>query len=185
MEAARLLEDQPEGGLKSEDLLAWKGRNPRIGKHHPLLPGRTHSRPLMGRFFMLERWYILVKQRMKGGDMSEGMSDAEVKAIRWVEHILAPLIVVSIVGLVTFSLNASQTMAELQSKVDQQKATDVDLKDQVKVIATEQKVIISNQRQLERQTDRIEAHQENIKVQVTDLKKQNDEILRILRDYTN
>ena len=114
--------------------------------------------------------------------MSEGISNAEIKAIRWVEHILAPLIVVSIAGLVAFAMGASNTMAELQGKIDAQKTTDVDLKAQVQEIALEQKTIITNQRDIERKTERIEAHQENIKLQIIDLKKQNDEILKILRN---
>jgi len=117
--------------------------------------------------------------------MSQGISDAEVKAIRWVEHILAPLIVVSIAGLITFSMDASQTMAQLQTKVDQAKAVDSDLKTQVAEIGREQKIIINNQRHIEKKLERTETHQEHFKEEIKNLKVQNDEILRILRNNGN
>jgi len=117
--------------------------------------------------------------------MSQGISDAEVKAIRWVEHILAPLIVVSIVGLTTFALSANQSLAELTTDQQNYKIDAAELREEVKEISREQKVIINNQRHIEKKLERTGAHQEHFKEEIESLKTQNDEILRILRNNGN
>lgn len=116
-----------------------------------------------------------------GASMTE-ITEAEVKAIRWVEHILAPLIVLAVMALGTFAFNAQDTMAQLSADVERYDENNGELKQQVREIHQEQRIIISNQRHIEKNQTEIATHQEHFKKEIDQLQRQSTEILKILRE---
>ena len=107
--------------------------------------------------------------------MSESISDAEVKAIRWVEHILAPLIVAAILTLATCMNQTQEAIAQLESNQGVIDGATDEARAEIKVIKRRQEQLLIN-------VQKIDTNQENIKDTITDLKTQNSEILKILRE---
>lgn len=114
--------------------------------------------------------------------MSHEITDTEVKAIRWVEHILAPLVVISVLGLATFAMSADTTMAELAKDHERYDTATQELKADVKDIRVGQEAQIESQHAIEVTVKEIEIHQEHFKQEIQEIKTQNGEILRILRE---
>ena len=114
--------------------------------------------------------------------MSESVTEAEIRAVRWVEHVLAPLLVMSVLTLATCASQTQKVVAELEVKQSQVERINGDTKQAIKDINTKQGVIIRQQHTLEINVKRIETHQEHFKDELIDLKQQNVEILRLLRE---
>jgi septal ring factor EnvC (AmiA/AmiB activator) len=103
------------------------------------------------------------------------MSTDEVKAVRWVEHVLAPLLVLGFVGLATCTAGAQDDLIILQATVAQISKVNGETKASIKAIekdANDTKVNIG----------KIESNQEHFKEQITTIQNQNSEILRIIRE---
>lgn len=114
--------------------------------------------------------------------MSPNITDAEVKAIRWVEHILAPLLVACVLTLATCANQTQNAVAQLEVKQGQVEQINGETKQAIKDIASTQNTIIRQQHTLEVDVKKIETHQGHFKDEIIELKKQNTEILRILRN---
>lgn len=119
-----------------------------------------------------------------GLSVSDEISELEVKAIRWVEHILAPLIVASVLGLSAFSFQISKSMAQLEKEHDHALEKGADLRRTVEHIHNVQREMIESQHTIELTIERVETHQEHFREEIEELGEQNNEILRILRSVT-
>jgi hypothetical protein len=114
--------------------------------------------------------------------MSESITDTEIKAIRWVEHILAPLLVTAIAGLVVFAVNTSESMAEIQANQEKYDLTNGDIKRSIKESQHEQKQMIMSQHQIEITVERMETHQEHFREEIEGLNNKTDQIIELLRE---
>jgi hypothetical protein len=110
------------------------------------------------------------------------MTETEVKTIRWVEHILAPLVVMSVIGLASFAMSADTTMAELSKDHERYDETTEELKSDVKDIRDGQHEQLESQHTIEITVKEIETHQQHFKDEISNIKVQNTEILKILRE---
>lgn len=113
--------------------------------------------------------------------MSESITEAEVRVVRWVEHVLAPLLVLSVLTLGTCANQTQQAVAELEVKQSQVERINGDTKLAIKDINSKQSTIIRQQHSLEVNVKRIETHQEHFKDELDEMKEQNAEILRLIR----
>jgi septal ring factor EnvC (AmiA/AmiB activator) len=108
------------------------------------------------------------------------MSDNEVKAIRWVEHVLAPLMVIMIVTLATCSVQTQEAIAQLEATDVAETTQHVKTDRDISAIKRKQDVILDQQHNIEINVQRIETHQEHFKDELMDLNTQNAEIIRLL-----
>ena len=102
------------------------------------------------------------------------MSTEEVKAIRWVEWILAPLLVLSVIALGKCTASAQDELIVLQRDVNQITKVDGETKEAIKEIqkdANDTKVDIG----------KIEANQEHFKEQIDKIQTTQEETNRLLR----
>lgn len=113
--------------------------------------------------------------------MSEGMTDAEVKAIRWVEHVLAPLLVGAVLTLATCANQTQDAVADLEAKQASVEMINGETKTEIRDIKQNQDQLLRQQHNIEVNVKRIETHQEHFKQEIQSMKRQNEEILRILR----
>lgn len=127
--------------------------------------------------------------------MSE-MTEMEVKTIRWVEHVLAPLLVASVLMLTTCASKTTDAVDGLKTTVkvmqkEQQSMDEVngETKQAIKDLETQQGEILESQHEIEVTVKQIETHQEHFKGDLEEMKHTNDtirdqnvEILRILME---
>lgn len=106
--------------------------------------------------------------------MTEAISDAEIKAVRWGEHILPPLIVAALLTLATCMNQTQDAITQLQAKQEQMDGGRLEAKDEIRTIKQRQEQMLIN-------VQKIDTNQGHFKEQILELKKQNNEMLRILR----
>jgi septal ring factor EnvC (AmiA/AmiB activator) len=114
--------------------------------------------------------------------MVENISDAEVRAVRWVEHILAPLIVISIVTLGTCANQTTEAVAQVEAKQVQSDRYHNETKAEIRSVKNKQDIILKQQHEIDVNVKKIETTQGHFNKQIDDLKDQNTEILKILRN---
>lgn len=116
--------------------------------------------------------------------MTEMTAD-EVKSIRWVEHVLVPVLLLSVGILSTCAAKTQDTVTKLQT----QQAVTAELamiaKDEatiaIKALTDNQATMLKQQHKIEVNVQRIDTRQEAIEEDVEDMKAQNTEMLKILR----
>lgn len=104
-----------------------------------------------------------------------GMTEDEVKTVRWVEWVLAPILVVSVLALGRCTASAQDELIILQKDVAQITTANGETKAAIKQIekdANDTKVSIG----------KIEANQENFKAQIGTMQSTQEETNRLLRD---
>jgi len=111
------------------------------------------------------------------------ITEAEIRIIRWGEKILTPLLVAGFIGIIGYLANVGQVVAELQADHNNYDAKNGDFNDAVKEVRDEQQKILKSHHALEINLQRLDTSQSYIKEEVKDIKQQNAEILRILREY--
>ena len=109
------------------------------------------------------------------------MSAEEVRVVKWVEWVLAPLLVVSVLALGKCTASAQEDLIILQRDVAQIDQINGDTKNAIKAFQVKQSELLENQHQLEKQVTALGAHQSHIKEDISEVKEQNTEILRLLR----
>jgi hypothetical protein len=115
--------------------------------------------------------------------MSENISVAEVKAVRWVERILAPIIVAAVVALATCTSAAQNDLVLLQAEVSTITKVNGATKKAIVEIKEVQHKTLEAQHLLDLRVTKIQANQGNLKEDVQELKAQNMEIIRLLRSW--
>lgn len=106
------------------------------------------------------------------------MSPEEVKAIRWVEHIMAPLLVFAIIALSTCAVQTQDAVAQLKTEQDHDELQRQKVEVKIERLATKQEAILNSQHQTEVTIKEIETNQGHLKDDV-------QEILTILRGNGN
>lgn len=109
------------------------------------------------------------------------ISEAEIKIIRWGEKILAPLLVAGFIGVAGFLFGVNGTLAQLKGEHETYNANDTEVQDTLRRVELKLEERAIQQQKIEVFVGRMDATQQAIKEQVTDLKTQNAEILRLLR----
>lgn len=112
---------------------------------------------------------------------STEISEAEVRIIRWGERVLTPLLIAGFIGVVTYLAGVGNTMAQLTAEHDKYNATNGDLKAAVTKLNDKVEEQLEGQHALEVTVKRIETTQGHYKSQIEDIKRQNTEILRLIR----
>jgi hypothetical protein len=113
------------------------------------------------------------------------MSTDEVKAIRWVEHVLAPLMVIMVVTLSTCAFQTQEAVAQLKATDVAESSQHIKTDRDISAIKQKQDVILDQQHSIEINVQRIETHQEHFKDELMDLNTQNAEIIRLLTTERN
>jgi len=103
------------------------------------------------------------------------MSNDEVKALRWVEWILAPLLVVSVIALGTCTADAQDDLVVLQQTVAQISKVNGETKEAIKEIQKDQNTTRVN-------IGKIESNQEHFKEQINKMQTTQEETNRLLRE---
>lgn len=125
----------------------------------------------------------------KGGTLglqeptTEPITKTELAIVRWLEKILSPLIVLAVAGLIGFSLQVSNSMAELRKDHEGYNSNNGKIESSIKELDVKQDKLIKSQYDLEKHVKELEVHQGHVREEVRDLKSQNSEILRILRNF--
>jgi septal ring factor EnvC (AmiA/AmiB activator) len=103
-----------------------------------------------------------------------GMSTEEVKAVRWVEWILAPLLVVSVLSLGKCTADAQDELIVLQKDVQSFEKTHVDTDDALQAIQQDvQAIKIEN--------SKIQNNQEHFTTEIQKIQRTQEETNRLLR----
>ena len=105
------------------------------------------------------------------------MSNDEVKALRWVEWILAPLLVVSVIALGTCTADAQDDLVVLQQTVAQISKVNGETKEAIKEIQADANVTRVN-------IGKIEANQAHFKEQFDRMQTTQEETNRLLRELS-
>jgi flagellin-like hook-associated protein FlgL len=106
--------------------------------------------------------------------MADSMSDTEVKAIRWVEHVLAPLIVAAILILSTCANQTTEAVTELKTEQSHSKEDRLETQAAIKAIETDLNAIkVDN--------GKMSANQEHFKTQIEKIQTTQEETNRLLR----
>ena len=113
------------------------------------------------------------------------ISEAEVKIIRWGEKILTPLLVAMILGMAAWVGSMNDSIAQLAGEHDRYNDNNAVIKSEVTKINDKLDRQNNSQQQLELSVKRIETRQEYYKDQIQDVKEQNAQILKLLRDERN
>jgi hypothetical protein len=115
--------------------------------------------------------------------MSNGhvISDEEWGLIKWVERLLTPLLIVTIIGGFTAYLQMTSAQAQTEQRIQTLEQRRLEAADEVVQIKHKQTEILQSQHSIELTVERVETNQSNLRDQVTDIKAQNTEILRLLR----
>ena len=108
------------------------------------------------------------------------MTQEEVKAIRWVERILPPLLIASIIALATCAIQTQEAVAQLQAGQKTEKETHSQTDSDISEIRANQDRLLRQQHSIEVNVQRIDTRQEHFKEEVGELKQQNNEIIRLL-----
>lgn len=106
--------------------------------------------------------------------MSE-ITNSGKMTVRWLELVFAPLMVVLIIALATCSIQAQEDMVVLQGKVSTMIQVDVSRNADIQAIK-------NSQQSTDVKVGKIEQNQENFRDQITEIKQQNTQILRILQE---
>ena len=109
------------------------------------------------------------------------ISEAEIKIIRWGVSIFSPLLVAGFIGVVGFLFGVNGTLAQLKGEHETYNANDTEVQDTLRRVELKLEERAIQQQKIEVFVGRMDATQQSIKEQVTDLKTQNAEILRLLR----
>ena len=118
---------------------------------------------------------------MTCGPGQEPITKTELAIVRGLEKILSPLIVLAIAGLIAFSMQISETMAQLTAEHQKYSSQDNKIERSIAELDLKQDQLLVQQHELEKDVAKIGTHQEHFKAEIIDLKEQNTEILRILR----
>ena len=102
------------------------------------------------------------------------MSTEEVKAVRWVEWILAPLLVVGMTALATCTAGAQDDLVVLQQTVAQISRVNGETKVAIAAIEKDNRDTAVN-------IGKIEANQEHFKEQIQKIQSTQEETNRLLR----
>ena len=103
------------------------------------------------------------------------MSQDEVKVVKWVEWFLAPVLVVSIIGLGKCTALAQDELIVLQKDVALSTKNDADTKAAIKEI-------LAGQHSLEISVKEVQTHPGHFKAEILSIKEQNSEIIKLLRE---
>lgn len=102
------------------------------------------------------------------------MSTEEIKAVRWVEWILAPLLVMSVLALGKCTASAQDELIVLQRDVSEITKVNGETKTAIKEIQADANVTKVN-------IGKIEANQEHFKEQINQVQRTQEETNRLLR----
>lgn len=125
---------------------------------------------------------------MTCGPGQEPITKTELAIVRGLEKILSPLIVLAIAGLVGFSFQIKETVAQLRADHELYGTKDHNIEEAIEELDTKQDLLLRQQYDLERDLTAVSTHQDHFKEEIQGLKKQglevqrqNSEILQILR----
>lgn len=129
-----------------------------------------------------ENWKERVAGMSMGPELSQAeISSAEIRIIRWGEKILTPLLVAGFVGVITFLIHVSNTMAQLTNEQGALNKYKDDINQTLHVLDARIEAQNKVQQKTEITLQRIDTNQQHFKDQIIDLKIQNAEIIRLLR----
>ena len=107
--------------------------------------------------------------------MSEArISDQEIKAVRWVEKIMTPVLIAGIISLTTCMYSTTQAVDALKTESKGDAEFHKETKDKISDMR-------ATQNGMALQINTMEARQESIREDMTEVKEQSKEILRILQ----
>lgn len=128
---------------------------------------------------------------MTCGPGQEPITKTELAIVRGLEKVLYPLIVLAIAGLIGFSFQIKDTVAQLRGDHSTYTERDATITNSFKELDIKQNTMIRQQHAIEKDITKITTHQEHFKAEIEGLKKatetmknQNAEMLRILRSQT-
>jgi TolA-binding protein len=110
------------------------------------------------------------------------VSDVEWGVVKWIERLLTPLLLLTIVGSFSAYLQMSEVQAQTAAQVKSLEQRDSESDQTVKQLQHRQHEILQSQHKIEVTVERVETNQRNFKEQLSDVKRQNAEILRILQN---
>lgn len=110
------------------------------------------------------------------------VSEQEWGLVKWIERLLTPLLLVTIVGGFSAYMKMASAQAQAETRVTALEQRRTDASEEVREIKTRQDAILGTQHTIEVTVERVETNQLNFKEQIRDIKIQNNQILQILRD---
>ena len=113
------------------------------------------------------------------------VSETEWTVVKWIERLLTPLLVLTIVGSFSAYLKMSKVQAQTSARVNSLERRGNEDDKAVAQIRHRQSEILESQHKIEVTVERVETNQRNFKEQLGDVKRQNAEILRILQNNGN
>jgi hypothetical protein len=120
----------------------------------------------------------MAQQKMTPQEISE----TEVRIIRWGEKILTPLLIAGIIAISGFLVTVNKTVAQLEDRQVTYVASNAELKVYLTRLETKIELQADARQKIEIAVERVMANQAGLASQVDDLKKQNVEIIKILRE---
>lgn len=109
------------------------------------------------------------------------ISDTEIQIIRWGEKVLTPLLVAGVLAITGFLITVNKTVAQLEDRQETYVSSNTELKVYLSRLEGKIEEQTHARQKVEIAVGRMEASQEAIREQVSDLKDQNTEIIKILR----
>ena len=110
------------------------------------------------------------------------MSTGEIKAVRWVEWILAPLLVISVVSLGQCTASAQDELILLQADMAAIDAANSDTKRALMLLGKKQDELLRSQHHLEKAAIETSTHQQYLKKQLDVIQARSLEMLKILKE---
>jgi len=120
----------------------------------------------------------MAQQKMTPQEISE----TEVRIIRWGEKILTPLLIAGIIAISGFLVTVNKTVAQLEDRQVTYVASNAELKVYLSRLEGKIEAQADARQKIEIAVERVMANQAGLASQVDDLKKQNVEIIKILRE---
>jgi len=109
------------------------------------------------------------------------ISETEIRIIRWGEKVLTPLLIAGVIGVAGFLITVNKTVAQLEDGQQAYVSNNTELKVYLSRLEGKIEEQAHARQKIEIAVERVVANQEGLREQVTDLKEQNIEIIKILR----
>ena len=109
------------------------------------------------------------------------ISDTEIRIIRWGEKVLTPLLIAGVIAISGFLITVNKTVAQLEDRQTAYVESSTELKVYMSRLDGKIEEQAHARQKIEIAVERVMANQAGLADQVSDLKDQNNEIIKILR----
>jgi hypothetical protein len=112
---------------------------------------------------------------------AQEISETEIRIIRWGEKVLTPLLIAGVIAISGFLVTVNKTVAQLEDRQVAYVASNTELKVYLSRLEGKIEAQADARQKIELAVERVMANQAGLAEQVSDLKDQNIEIIKILR----